>query len=109
MFISGDLDDEFHTLDKAIDEFAESLVGFVGVERWFSDDRKTKNAVYYFDSMDTVQLFARFPTHLEAKRKYQKWYDGYHVVVSEVKATYGDGKIPHITSTSDTGLAKPSP
>jgi heme-degrading monooxygenase HmoA len=109
MFIPGALDDEFHILDNAIDEFATSLEGFVGAERWFSDDRKTINAVYYFDSMETVHVFARFPRHLEAKENYQKWYDGYHVVISEVKATYGDGKIPHITSTSDRRLTKPSP
>jgi len=24
----------------------------------------------------------------------RRWYDGYRIVISEVKATYGDGRLP---------------
>lgn len=44
-----------------------------------------------------MATFSRFPAHHEAKEKYAQWYDGYQVVISEVQATYGDGKMDHIT------------
>lgn len=36
---------------------------------------------------------ARFPEHRDAKGHVRRWYDGYRVVVSEIKAQYGDGSI----------------
>ena len=48
--------------------------------------------------MESVSLFARFPDHREAKEKYAQWYDGYQIVISEVTASYGDGRIPHVTA-----------
>jgi heme-degrading monooxygenase HmoA len=97
MFTPGTYDDEFHRLDQSIDAYAESLDGFLGVDRWFSADGRTKNSIYYWRDMESVSLFAKFPDHLEAKEKYSRWYDAYQVVISEVKASYGDGGIPHIT------------
>lgn len=44
-----------------------------------------------------MRRFARFPTHQETKENYSQWYDGYKMVISEVQATYGDGKMDHIT------------
>ena len=29
-----------------------------------------------------------------AKGQVRRWYDGYRIVISEVKATYGDGRLP---------------
>ena len=97
MFIPRARDDEFFLLDNAIASYAESLSGFLGSQSWFSEDKKKINAVYYFETMEAVRTFARFPTHQEAKEKYAQWYDGYQVVISEVQATYGDGKMDHIT------------
>ena len=97
MFIPRARDDEFFLLDNAIASYAESLSCFLGSESWFSEDKKKINAVYYFETMEVVRTFARFPTHQEAKEKYAQWYDGYQVVISEVQATYGDGKMDHIT------------
>ena len=51
------------------------------------------NAVYYFTDMDSVAQLARFPQHREAKDQVDRWYDGYRIVVSEVSATYGDGRL----------------
>ena len=93
MFIPGELDAEFYALDGAIDDFARSLEGFVGVDRWFSEDGTTRNSVYYFREMETVTTFSNFPEHLEAKTKYARWYEGYQVVISEVTAHYGDGRL----------------
>jgi hypothetical protein len=47
--------------------------------------------------MASVRQLSQFPQHLEAKDQYQRWYDGYQIVVSEVTATYGDGRLPHVT------------
>jgi hypothetical protein len=95
-FAPGKYDEEFHTLDKAIGEYAESLPGYVGVERWISPDGLKRNSMYYFKDMETIQTFAKFPEHLDAKKQYAKWYDGYEVVISEIKASYGDGKIASV-------------
>lgn len=98
IFKPGNYDDEFYRLDASIDEYAKSLDGYIGVDRWFSDDRSVKNSIYYWRDMESVSMFARFPDHLEAKENYAKWYDGYQIVISEVTASYGDGRIPHVTT-----------
>jgi hypothetical protein len=48
--------------------------------------------------METVKVFSRFEDHKTAKAEYAKWYEGYQVVISEVTATYGDGKISSFAS-----------
>ena len=93
IFRPGTYNDEFHKLDAAIDEFALRLPGFKGVERWFSEDGETKNSNYFFEEMETIKTFSRFPDHLAAKKDYKKWYLGYQVVISQVVASYGDGTI----------------
>lgn len=37
------------------------------------------------------------PAHQQAKRQYARWYEGYHIVVSKVLRSYGDGAFAHIT------------
>jgi heme-degrading monooxygenase HmoA len=96
IFKPGVYDEEFHRLDASIDEYALTLPGFFGVERWVSADGETKNSIYYFEDMATITKFARFEDHREAKSKVQNWYNGYQVIISEITATYGDGKIPTI-------------
>lgn len=96
IFKPGVYDERFNELDASIDAFALTLEGFLGVERWQSVDGAVKNSTYYFNDMDTVRAFARFEDHKTAKAEYAKWYDGYQVIISEVKATYGDGKIATI-------------
>ena len=97
IFRPGTYDDEFHRLDDAIDGYARSLSGYIGVDRWVSDDGLVRNSVYYFQDNETVSTFSRYPEHLEAKSKYRQWYDGYQIVVSEVTASYGDGGIEHVS------------
>ena len=99
IFKPGTYDEEFHRLDASIDKFAASLDGFLGVERWLSADGQVKNSVYYFADQATIQTFARFPDHVEAKGKVARWYDGYQVIISEVVATYGDGNISTIAGS----------
>ena len=77
-------------------DYALSMPGFVGLDKWFSEDRLSKNVIYYFKDQERVREFATFSDHKEAQEKYARWYAGYQVIISEVKATYGDGNYPHV-------------
>ena len=50
--------------------------------------------MYYFADQESLAALARFSQHREAKGQVQRWYDGYRIVVTEVKATYGDDRLP---------------
>ena len=93
VFKPGEYDDDFHRLDAVIDDFARSLPGFVRVETWYSADRDLTNASYFFRDMAAVKRLKDFPAHVEAKGQVRRWYDGYRIVVSQVTATYGDGRL----------------
>ncbi len=97
IFESGEYDDEFYALDTEILSFAKSLSGYAGKENWYSADQTIQNAIYYWHTKEALREFSNYATHLEAKRKYTKWYKGFQVVISTVEASYGDGNISHIT------------
>lgn len=97
IFQPSQYDDEFHRLNAIIDDVAKSLSGFLGVESWQSADGRLRNATYYWRDLETLKVFSTHPAHQEAKRQYAKWYDSYHVVVSQVIRSYGDGSLIHIT------------
>ena len=97
IFEPGEYDDEFHRLNGLIDEAANKTEGYLGAESWKSMDGKTINATYYWESFEALKTFSRHPRHLEAKKQYSRWYDGYHIVVSEILRSYGDDAIPHLT------------
>jgi len=96
----GTYNTEFLTLNALIEEAAKSIPGFLGVESWTSEDGKRNNATYYWSSIDSLKLLSVHPKHIEAKRRYAEWYNGYHVVISEVIKSYGDGAFSHITPTA---------
>lgn len=96
IFKPGTYDEEFHRLDVEIEAYVATIPGFLGVEKWISFDGQTKNSMYYFESIDAMFQLSRFDAHREAKGKYQNWYDGYQIVVSEIKKSYGDGAIETI-------------
>lgn len=89
IFTPGEYDDDFHKLDKEIADFAFALEGFVKVEKWYSNDGKTKNVMYFFENDKAVKELARFETHRVAKGRFAEWYKGYRVDVFELKARYG--------------------
>ncbi len=97
IFEPGEYDEEFHRLNAIIDEVARSMSAFRGAESWISPDGKRKNATYYWDNLEALKEFSNHPVHLEAKRQYSRWYNGYHIVISEVVRSYGDGAFPHQT------------
>jgi hypothetical protein len=93
IFQPGTYDEEFHRLDGQIDEYARSLFGFDHVETWQSTAATMVNAIYYFTDRTSLAALSRFPQHLEAKGQVRRWYDGYTIIVSEITATYGDGRL----------------
>jgi hypothetical protein len=96
IFKPGTYDDEFHRLDTEIEAYVATIPGFLGAEKWVSFDGQTKNSMYYFETMDAMFQLSRFDAHREAKGKYQNWYDGYQIVVSEIVKSYGDEAIETI-------------
>lgn len=98
IFEPGDYDDEFHVLDASIDEDAKSLPGFIGIDKWVSEDGTKTNVIYYFETMADLTKLGRFADHRDAKKKVDRWYKGYRVVVTEVTATYGT--MPHMAATT---------
>ncbi len=93
IFKEGELDQEFFELDGLIEEAAQSTDGFVGKESWEDRSSGRKNSTYYWRDEAALRAFSRNPLHLDAKRQYQRWYDGFHVVISRIEKTYGDGAL----------------
>ena len=93
----GEYDTEFHRLNALIEAVAIATPGYLGVESWLAADGGLKNATYYWDNLDALKIFSSHPSHQEAKRQYARWYKGYHIVVSEVIRSYGDGAFKHLT------------
>ena len=96
IFEPGQYDDEFHTLDAAIDRDARSLPGFIGIDKWVSEDGSRTNVIYYFSNMSDLTKLGRFDDHRDAKKNVDRWYKCFRVVVTEVTATYGT--MPHIAA-----------
>ncbi|NVO05777.1 MAG: DUF4188 domain-containing protein [Rhodoferax sp.] len=94
---SGSYDERFHAPDAQIEAAAQSNPGFLGRETWQSEDGKRFNATYYWADLASLTAFSQNPQHLEAKQHYQRWYKGFHIVISEVIRSYGDGALDHIT------------
>lgn len=99
----GQYDDEFHDLNALVDDIALSTQGYLGQESWRSKDGSKVNATYFWESMESLQAFAAHPKHIEAKRQYRRWYNGYPIVISEVIKSYGDSSFSHITSKHRLG------
>lgn len=97
IFKPGTYDDDFHELNKLIDAAAESNPGFIGSETWQTADATVLNATYYWQSLEALNEFSKHPDHLRAKKQYSRWYDGYHIIISEIIRSYGDETIPHVT------------
>ena len=91
------LNEEFFALDALIEEAAQDNPGFAGKDSWVSTDGGRRNSIYYWNDQVSLSAFSRHPKHLEAKMRYQEWYGGFHVVVSEISKAYGDGAFIHTT------------
>lgn len=97
IFIQTRYDEDFTKLDDDIEAYAQTLDGFLGSDRWDSRDGKMKSSTYYWQDEESLKVFSQYPSHLQAKKEYKNWYDGYQIIISQVVQSYGDGQIPHIT------------
>ncbi len=97
LFRPGEYDDDFYRLDAEIQAAALEHDDYIGQESWVSPDGTTRNAVYYWRTLTGLREFADVASHRAAKDQYRRWYDGYHIVVAEIRETYGDGRLPHVT------------
>ena len=93
IFAAGAFDEDFHQLDARIAEAARSLPGYLGEESWENAAQGLVSNVYYWATLDDLQALMRHPAHLAAKAAQSRWLRGYQVVVAEVLAGYGDGRL----------------
>jgi len=96
IFSKRQFDDEFQRLDAAIAEAARSTPGFLGEETWENSSNGLISNVYYWESLEALQLLMKHPKHLEAKSKQGKWLAGYQVVISQVVHMYGDTRLDRL-------------
>lgn len=94
-FAKGEYDDEFHQLDKAIADIAKGIPGYLGEEAWENPSTGLISTVYYWETMEALQQLVQHRAHIAAKQKQAKWIRGYHIVVTQVIRSYGDGGIGH--------------
>ena len=97
IFEPGQSDDTFHRLNGEIAEAARPTPGVLGSEAGTDDAGTRVNAVYCWETLEALRTFAAHPRHVEAKRRYAEWYDGFHVVIAQGLDSYGDGHIGHVT------------
>jgi len=93
IFAKRQFDDEFHRLDAAIADAARSTPGYLGEESWENTSTGLISNVYYWESLEALQLLVEHPKHLEAKSNQEQWLAGYQIVISQVIRMYGDAKL----------------
>lgn len=97
MFRPGRTNAEFDALTARIAACAAGIDGFLGEETWRSSDGTLGLAVYDWSHREALDRFVQDAVHREAKGRQAEWYDGYHVIISEIVSTYGDGRLQHVT------------
>jgi heme-degrading monooxygenase HmoA len=93
----GTYDGEFNALNALFEGVATSTSGLLGAEGWKSEDGKRRNATHFWKDLESLQALAANPKHIEAKKKYAQWSNGYHVVISDVVKSPGDSAFTHAT------------
>jgi heme-degrading monooxygenase HmoA len=96
IFAKGQFDEAFHRLDQEIAEMAKTIPGYLGEESWENNETGLVSNVYYWSSLEALQLLVRHPRHIEAKAAQHNWLAGYQVIISQVIRTYGDSKLSHL-------------
>ena len=89
IFAKKEFDDEFHALDQAISAAAKAIPGYLGEEAWENPSNRLVSNVYYWETLEALEVLIKDPSHLLAKAKHSKWLDGYRVVIAEVQREYG--------------------
>lgn len=101
-FAKKQYDDEFHRLDQAIADMAKAIPGYLGEETWENPATGLISNVYYWESLEALQVLMQHPRHLEAKAAQARWLDGYKVVIAQVLRTYGDARLGHLGALPQT-------
>jgi heme-degrading monooxygenase HmoA len=94
-FAKREFDDEFHALDQAIAQLAKAVPGYLGEESWENPSTGLISNVYYWESLESLQVLMSHPAHLAAKQRQAQWLQGYQVVIARVIGSYGDQGIAH--------------
>jgi len=89
IFKPAKLDRSFEQLNEKIDTIAQSTEGFLGTKSW-EDSEGNRAVMYYWTDREALRTFESDPTHKLAKSRYQEWYEGYRVEISEIIHVYGD-------------------
>jgi len=97
IFSPGPLDSDFHEANAVIAQAAQAIDGYLGEESWASSATGLRMATYYWRTREALDAFARLASHRAAKRQQGRWYRGYHVIISSIETTYGDGRLGHVT------------
>ncbi len=105
IFDKKQFDEEFYKLDKSIAESAKKTIGYLGEEAWENPETGRISNVYYWKTMDGLQELMKNPKHLEAKAAQSNWLNGYQIIISQVIRAYGDGGIPHPSSSFNNEIA----
>lgn len=91
-------DEDFYELEQEIANLAKQTVGYLGEDTWENADTGRIGTIYYWESMDGLQQLMKDQKHMADKISQFGWLNGYHIVVSRVLHTYGDGVISHPTT-----------
>jgi heme-degrading monooxygenase HmoA len=94
-FKKGVYDEDFYALDDIIAQTARSIPGYLGEEAWENKETGLVSNVYYWETLEALQILMNDQNHRQAKQSQSRWLDGYHIVIAEVIGTHGDGRIPH--------------
>ena len=97
LFTKKQYDTEFDRLDGLIEAGVAANPEFRGKDSWTDEGKGLRCVVYYFETRAGLESLRSMAAHREAKSQYSQWYGGYHVVISEVLGSYGDGTIDHPT------------
>lgn len=93
IFAKGQYDQEFHRLDEEIAKAAKAIPGYLGEEAWENPANGLVSNVYYWESLEALQVLVNHPKHLEAKEKQAQWLAGYRIVITQILSIYGDSKL----------------
>lgn len=94
-FVKGEWDADFYQLDEEIAKAAKALPGYLGEEAWENAAAGIISNVYYWNSLDALHQLINHPVHQKAKAAQARWLNGFHVVIAQVVASYGDGALSH--------------
>jgi heme-degrading monooxygenase HmoA len=82
-YLSDNLDG-YEEYDKNTLELVKTIPGYLGYESMKHDGRGT--FISYWRDMESVQLWATHPVHIEAKKSGLIWYKYYHSFLAPVSS-----------------------